>query len=184
MRECGQTTSTMESEHPEVSFERERGVYKIEIMRNVAHLFVETGEGADRTLRNLQLFRILADADIPVFLIKIHRDSTALAVSGNDLTRAHEVLEQENLKLTIRRELTLVIIRASSMREMYGTMTIIAEAIYKAGALLLAVGDSHDSVQCLIAAQYVDDVIRNLRDTFQLNAEAIVELGSEQEDAR
>src|SRR4051794_8601742 len=146
-----------ESNSAKISFERERGVSGLTVMRDVAHLVVYTGDDPGRTDRILQVFRFLADINVPVFLIKMHRTRLTMAMAGRDLARAHQALEPTEMRLSTRRDLALVAIRAASMRELHGVIIMIADALFEAGAQIFEIGDSHDSVQCLLEGAKIAD---------------------------
>jgi aspartate kinase len=158
-----------------VSFERERGVYALQITRDVAHAVISVGDDLQRSSRILQVFRVLADADVPVFLIKMHRTAVTLAFSGADLVDAEQSLARAGLKAETRRDLALIAVRATSMRDLHGVMVEIADAVYTAGARLYEIGDSHNSVQCLIQADRVPQAVAALQQTFHLDPNEVSE---------
>lgn len=176
------TVPTLENSSPNVSFERERGVNGLRVTRDVAHAIVEVGEESGRTVRILQVFRTLADAEVPVFLIKMHRSAVTLALAGTDLEGARIALEAADMKVTTRRDLAIVAVRAASMREMHGVISAIADALINAGAPLLEISDSHDSVQCLIEATSIPSAVACLRETFHLDNYVVQEKSVETED--
>jgi aspartokinase len=165
-----------------VSFERGRGVSGLTVIRDVAHLDIQTGGEADRSDRILQVFRSLANVNVPVFLIKLHRTHLTMALAGTDLQRAHDVLATTGLDVTARRDLALVAIRAASMRDLHGVIITIADALFEAGAQILEVGDSHDSVQCLLEADKIADAVKFLLAKFSLGSSAVHESSIEAED--
>ena len=165
-----------------VSFERERGVSGLTVIRDVAHLVIHTGDDAGRMDRILQVFRILAGINVPVFLIKMHRTRVTMAMAGRDLQRAHQALEATGMQVATRRDLGLVAIRAASMRDLHGVIIMIADALFEAGAQILEIGDSHDSVQCLLEVDRIADAITCLRSKFHLDASAVQESSIEAED--
>src|SRR5579872_6498746 len=63
-----------------VSFERERGVYQILVTPDLAHVVVTVGADSERSSRVLRVFRTLADENIPLFLIKLHRTAVSFVV--------------------------------------------------------------------------------------------------------
>lgn len=166
-----------------VSFERERGVSGLTVIRDVAHLVIQTGDEAGRTDRIQQVFQCLARIDVPVFLIKMHRTRLTMAMAGRDVRRAHEALEITGLEVATRRDLALVAIRAASMRELHGVIIMIADALFEAGAQILEIGDSHDSVQCLLEIDTLAAGVACLRAKFDLDASAVQESSIEAEDA-
>ena len=54
------------------------------------------------------------------------------------------------------------------MRDLTGVMVDIADSLQSAGARLYGVGDSHNTVQCLIDAAQLDPAVKALRRTFRL----------------
>jgi aspartokinase len=165
-----------------VSFERGRGVSGLTVIRDVAHLVIQTGGDSDRNDRILQVLRSLADVNVPVFLIKLHRTHVTMALAGRDLQRAHDALASTEMEVTARRDLALVAIRAASMRDLHGVIMMIADALFEAGAQILEVGDSHDSVQCLLEASKIGDAVECLVSKFNLGPGRVQESSIEAED--
>jgi aspartokinase len=171
-----------ENNSARISFERERGVYGVTVIRNVAHLVILTGDEAGRTDRILEVLRVLAGINVPVFLIKMHRTRVAMAMAGTDLERASRALEATGMQVATRRDLALVAIRAASMRDQHGVIIMIADALFEAGVQILEIGDSHDSVQCLLEAGKIADAVASLRSKFHLDAGAVHDSSVEAED--
>jgi len=160
---------------PKVRFERERGVYAIHVTRDAAHVVVPVdGDGA-RSECIVQVFRVLADANIPIFLVKLHRRAVSFALVGADMPRAEEALRKASLQTRTRLNLAIVAVIAASMRAVSGVMVDIADALYTAGARLYGTGDSHDSVLCLIEEERVDAAVERLCAVFHLNPDAVGE---------
>lgn len=172
-----------ETRTPSVSFERERGVYATQVTRDVAHAVVSVGDDALRSSRILQLFRILAEANIPIFLIKLHRTAVTFAMAGADVVQAEAALASAGLKAKTRHDLAIVAVRASSMRDLSGIMVAIADALYSVGARLYGTGDSHNSVQCLIDGERVPSAIQALCQTFRLESPSVEEASLKTEGA-
>ncbi|MCW3100359.1 MAG: aspartate kinase [Chthonomonadaceae bacterium] len=170
-----------ETQAPNVSFERERGVHAIQITRDVAHAEVALEDDSLRSARILQVFRVLANSGVPIFLTKLHRAAITFAFVGADLPRVEDALKTVGLQSSARRDLALISVRAASMRDLSGIMVAIADALYAAGARLFETGDSHNSVVCLIESAHVDEAVRQLRATFRLENGAVQEypLGTE-----
>ena len=169
------TVSPPTIRRPKVSFERERGVYAIQVTRDVAHALVSVPADATRSAEILRVFQTLTDASVSIFLIKLHRTAVSFALTVADVTRAEAAFETAGFQVRLRRDLAMVVVKAASMRDVVGIMVDIADALYDAGARLYATGDSHDSVQCLIEAQRVEPVIEQLRATFALEVGAVEE---------
>jgi aspartate kinase len=154
-----------------VSFERERGVYKVLVTRDVAHAVVKVGDDEQRVERMMRVFRTLADESIPLFLIKLHRSAVTFAVDGMFVPRLETCIERAGFGIRTRRDLALLSVVASSMRDLTGVMVTIADSLQEAGARLYATGDSHNSVQCLIQGERVEGALGQLKLVFGLEDE-------------
>ncbi len=171
------------SRRSKISFERERGVYAIQVTRDVAHALVSV-EGDDlRTDAILKVFTTLTDVAVPIFLIKLHRTAVTFALAQNDVAQAEQAFAAAGFQARTRRGLAMVALKAGSMRDVPGVMVDIGDALYQAEAQMYATGDSHDSVQCLIEADRVDAVVERLCAAFQLDARAVRECPLEPENA-
>lgn len=165
--------SRPDNQSSNVSFERERGVYAIDVTRDVAHVVAAVSDGPERTGSISRLLHELSDAEVPIFLIKLHRKAVTFALAGEHVDRTEHALRQADIRATMRRDLAIVAIRASSMRDLSGVMSQIADALFEAGARLYETGDSHNSVQCLIEDGRVSAAIDRLCDTFHLDSAAV-----------
>jgi aspartokinase len=155
---------------PQLHFERDRGVYRIDSIEGLAHVVVTVGGEEDRTLRISRVFRTLADSDIPVFLIKLHGSAVTFAVEARHVAIVESVLRGTALDCSSRDSLALVTVVATSMRDLTGVMVDIADSLQTAGARLYGVGDSHNTVQCLIDAEQLEQAVRELQRTFRLES--------------
>ena len=114
---------------PNVTFERERGVYAIQVTPDVAHTIIDFGETIERSAFVSRVLRTLADAKVPVFLVKIHRSAVTLALVGTDVEGAEAALKAAGFSMETRRDLALVVVRAASMRDMAGVMVAISDSL-------------------------------------------------------
>ena len=155
---------------PQIHFERDRGVYRLDSIAGLAHVVVEVGSDADgdRTGRISRIFRTLADSAIPIFLIKLHGSAVTFAVAAQHVAAVQTALTGIALDCTARDGLALVTVVATSMRDLTGVMVDIADSLQTAGARLYGVGDSHNTVQCLIDVTALEPAMHELRRTFQL----------------
>src|SRR5579871_701651 len=158
---------------PKVSFERERGVYAIHVTRDVAHVIVLLGAEDGRTERIQQVFRALSEAQIPIFLVKLHRRAVSFALVVADVPGAEKALHGLGLETRTRVDLAIVAVLAASMRAVSGVMVDVSDALSAAGARLYATGDSHDSVLCLIEVELADAAVEQLCSVFHLDRSAV-----------
>lgn len=151
-----------------LSFERERGVSGIEVSPGVAHLTVAIGDGSGRSAQLGRLFQSLAQAAVPIFLIKLHATSATFAVETASVDAAVAAVSAAGLNAASRQGLALVSIHASNVRDLTGVMVKAVDALHEAGARLYGAGDSHSSIQCLIEGSAADRSAGRLRRTFGL----------------
>ena len=151
-----------------VSFERERGVYQVQVTEHLAHAVVAVKPEENRNERIQQLFDTLRKNTIPIFLIKLHSSAVTFAVDSEFLAGAEKCVKEAGFTVQTRTGLALLTINASSMRDLSGVMVNIADSLAAAGARLYGVGDSHNSVQCLIDGQNVDAAVSQIKKTFGL----------------
>ncbi len=155
-----------------VSFERERGVHEVHLRQDVAHIVVMvSGSEGERMEKILRVFHILADNQIPIFFIKLHRSVVTFAVEGEHLDATESALRPLGWEMVVRCGLALVSIHASSMRDLTGSIVTIADAFQEVGARLYGVSDSHTSIQCLIDAEHSREALEKLKQIFHLEAE-------------
>ena len=149
-----------------ISFERERGVYQTLVTHELAHAVVTVGSDSDRSDRIQQVLDRLTAQSIPIFLIKLHTSAITFAVETSFLEAAESCVREAGFAVRTTTGLALLTINASSMRDLSGVMVNIADSLQAAGARLFGVGDSHNSVQCLIDGRHVGAAVKKIGETF------------------
>ncbi len=171
--EPGYTTSMTDptnqpNRHAE--FERERGVHSVDVTASVAHVAAAVGAEENQPARIQAMFRVLADASVPVFFVKLHGQDVTFCVEADRLDDVERVLEGAGFACRTRRDLAIVTVHAGTMRDLIGIMVRIADALQMAQARMYAVGDSHSSVQCLIDGDRTTAAVKQLKAAFGLEA--------------
>src|SRR5258708_15284952 len=151
-----------------ISFERERGVYDVRVTSGLAHVVAGVGTDDDRIHRMQRVFQALAKHEIPIFLIKLHRSAVTFAVNEDLVSSVEQSLQGVALACRARKNLALITVIASSMRDLTGVMVSIADSLQSSKTKLFGSGDSHNSVQCLIDGDHVDASVKQLYETFGL----------------
>ena len=154
-----------------VSFERVLGVTEVQVTQGVAHIALDLHAGNPPTDEVRKVFRALADGRIPIFLIQIHPHGVSFAVEAEQVASVRKCLAALNLDSSSRADLAIVSVIASSMRDLTGVLVEIAAALNAAGARIYAIGDSHNSVQCLIDGEHVASAVALLKSRFGLEDE-------------
>jgi aspartokinase len=155
-----------------LTFERGRGVYRVDTLHGIAHVVVSVGEDEGRAGRIQQILRTLADEQIPIFLIKIHRTAVSFAVEDHRVEPARECLCNVAGECRTLPSLSLVTVTAASMRDLNGIMVTIGDALQRAGARIYGIGDSHDTIQCLVETERADAAVGELERAFGLEKAA------------
>ncbi|HZT43088.1 MAG TPA: ACT domain-containing protein [Chthonomonadaceae bacterium] len=177
------TVPAPEDKERKVSFERERGVYAIQVMRDVAQAVVSVGDDGTRSDHILHVFSVLAESDIPVFLIKLHSSVITLACSGADTVRTEQTLAGAGLRASTRRDLAVIVVCATLLQDVSGIMVTIADALSSVGVPLLETSDAHNSVQCLVETRHVSAAVEALCRAFHLDKDGVCERRLEAEEA-
>jgi aspartokinase len=142
------------------------------VTRGLAHTVAKFDEDADRAQCIRQVFLALANRKVPIFLIKLHSRAVTFAVEEVRVPDVEQCLSSLALTCKVRRDLAQISIIASRMRDLTGIMVDIADSFQAAGARLYGVGDSHNSVQCLIDGSNAENAVGKLREAFGLGENA------------
>ncbi|HSV75202.1 MAG TPA: hypothetical protein VLH79_15705 [Chthonomonadales bacterium] len=154
-----------------VSFERKRGVQRVTVSPDVAHLTVAAASTETCSADIGRVFSVVGDAGIPIFLIQLHSLAVSFSVERADEERAVSTVRGAGYACTHRSDLAILQVFASGMRELEGILVDIADALQEAGARIYGMGDSHDQVQCLIEAAAADAAVERLKLRFGLEDE-------------
>ncbi len=133
-----------------VYLEQERGVTEVVTETGYAHLRVRTGAGPDRQAVQLRILRTIAEQNIVITLTKLTPEWVTFAVRSEDCARAMGALTEAGYEAYCQAPLAMVTVIAGNMRESYGVMWRISEALTSVQAPLIETGDSHNTVRCLI----------------------------------
>jgi aspartokinase len=155
----------------QVSFERVLGVTEVQVTQGVAHIVLNLRAGDRPTEEIRSVFRRLADTRIPIFLIQIHPRAVSFAVEAAQVASVKQSLAGSDLDCSSRSDLAIVSVIASSMRDLAGVLVEISAALNAARARIYAIGDSHNSVQCLIDGEHVAAAVKLLNARFGLEDE-------------
>lgn len=164
-----------------VKFERERGVYAIDVVRDVAHAVIDLPDSGSMQESYLHALRIFNAASIPVFCVKMHRAVLTFAFAMSDLERTRQTLADAKLAAEIHPDLCFVAVRAAAMRDLYGVMSSITDALGAVGATIYTTSDAHNTVQCLVEEAILEKAIISLRETFGLPESSVFQKSIEEE---
>jgi aspartate kinase len=151
-----------------ISFERERGVTDVRVSGAMAYLIVH-----DRDRQHLRLLKGLADAAVPVRLVKFRPDGVSFALRQTHLDAAVAVLQKYDLNYTSQSDLAIVSTIAGAMRDLSGIIAQIFEALIEAGVSVHQTGDAYNAVHCLVDAATAERAVEALRVRFDVAPEAM-----------
>ncbi|GAB4457234.1 MAG: hypothetical protein OHK0029_16650 [Armatimonadaceae bacterium] len=152
-------------------FEKERGVSEVEVVHGISHLVLTLSEESLVSNR-LTLLKRLADANVPVFLLKLLPRGISFALREAQVEAGTILLNE--LKETIgftyehRSDLALVTIRAGAMRDLSGVMAAIYEILVEGNLLIYQTGDTYNAVYCLLDGSTANQAAERLRRRFAL----------------
>jgi aspartokinase len=151
--------------HPDVAFERDRGVTHLSARRNVSKVSVHVPE--PREAMSL-VFRTLSDAGVNVYLIKLSEDCIEFALDRALLEQAVETLQMQNLRYSLARHCALISIVAPSMRDLSGVLWNFMGSLRQAGVEVLELSDAYNALSCLIPEQQLEAAVDALSATFEV----------------
>lgn len=158
----------------QVAFEKQRGVTDVTVVRNLSHALVyfppDPGECTDCQLR---VFQALAEGGIPIYLIKLHDEYLSFVLEMARAAEARKALDTLPLKVSIADSMAIVSVIASNMRDSFGIMARIVEALLGARVEILQTGDSHNSVTCLVRDEQISAAVKALKKEFGLGDQPV-----------
>ncbi len=157
-----------------VGFEKGRGVYAINVSRNLAQVIVFTPDLPPSPPTHLQVFQAMAEAGVPIRLVKLHRQQVSFVLDANQLGKAQETLKGKGFLFETHGPLGILSAEAMNMRDLWGIMAEIAEALLEAKVEVLQTGDAHNMVHCLVREQDLERGRQALLKRFHLSAEGSV----------
>jgi aspartokinase len=153
-------------------FERERGITAVRAQTGTAHVDVRL-PGTDIEAKRLELLLAIADAGIPVFLIKLHPGAISFAMQDDAIAAAIErlLVERGNL-YSIEHDLAILSISAGAMRDLSGVMAGLYDAMDSENIRVAQTVDAYDAVFCLVPGVDAERGAAALRATFGLTGGA------------
>ncbi len=143
-------------------FEKDRVVSEIECKRGYACVKVRFKEKKEVG----EILEALAEANIHFTIPKIHENSLNFVLPEKERERALEKLKELGYNPFYLSGCSLVTVYAPDMRNLFGIMVQILEAMLKEGAEVLQVGDAYNSVSCLIKEEKLKGTISALGEVF------------------
>lgn len=157
-----------------VAFEKQRGVTDVSVVRNLTHMLVTLpGEPGICPNCHLQVLTELAAAGIPIYLIKLHDEYLSFVLDKELGIKAREHLERLPLKVNSADAMATVSVIAANMRDSFGIMARIVEALLSVKVEILQTGDSHNSVTCLIKDEQITAAVKALKKEFGLGDQPV-----------
>ena len=150
-----------------VHFEKERGVTSVTVTRGIAHVTADLPAPTLAASR-LALLKLLAQAQIPVFLIKLHPTGLSFALAETYVEAGAGVLDRAHVPHTLLRDLALVTTLAGGMRDLSGVMARIYQALVGANVRVRQNGDAYNAVFCLVDGRDAARAADALRVRFEL----------------
>jgi len=121
------------------------------------------------SVRDLDVFDVLAENGISLDLINVDPDRRAFIVRRDQADRAEELLRNLGLTPRLRHNCAKVSVVGMGMRGVPGVMANVVRALTDAGIQILQCADSHVTISCLIDGTRVQEALRALVRQFRLD---------------
>ena len=147
------------------AFEKYRGVTRVTAEKHLSHVTVPvkpTGENLRR------LFSAIAEANVSLFLIKLHEDAVHMALGDWDAAKAADVASGLGCEPRVVPACSLITVVAADMRSLHGIISRIVRSLSDEGIDILEIDDAYDSVSCLVGGEEQDAAVSALTEEFQL----------------
>lgn len=134
----------------------------------VISIVVYTATGA---VELAKVFGALAEREVSIMVMQLGEGYASFVVDSKLREQARIALEGLGKEFRLSDDRTIVSIRASNMREASGIMYRIARALKRAEAKVDLIGDSYNSVSCLIDDSTVEQTYQELCAEFPQDGE-------------
>ncbi|MBC7328615.1 ACT domain-containing protein [bacterium] len=145
-------------------FEKDRVITDVECKRGYACIKLKLKESRKEVG---EILKSLAEANVHFTIPKIHQNTLNFVLPQEELNIAIQELKEMGYEETrCLSGCSLVTVYAPDMRNLFGVMVQILEVMLKKGAEVLQVGDSYNSVSCLIKEEKLEEIIPSLGEVF------------------
>ena len=153
------------ADKPLKPFEKYRGVTQVATEGHLSHVTVPLKPTAENLRR---VFSAAAEANVSLFLIKLHEDAVHMALSDWEATQVAQIAAELGCEPKVVSACSLITITAADMRSLHGIISRIVRTLSDEGVEILEVDDAYDSVSCLVRGEKQDAAVSALRREFQL----------------
>jgi aspartate kinase len=156
-----------------VTFEKERGVTEVSTNGTFAHLLVSLRSQSPRVPQELEIYRLLAENELSINLLKLHDGSLSFILDEPHVERAAVLLEQAGYPVRVTPSVTLVAVVAGNMRYLHGVMARIAATLLREQIPIVQTADAPDRVFCLVETEKAPRAAAALRVEFGIPEEPL-----------
>ena len=135
---------------------------------NMALVKLNSSDDLNKNGRVLEIFQLMADADISVDMIQVSPFVVAFIIKEDLTDKAIEVLRPLSLDLTVEKGYAKVAIVGSGMRGVPGVMAKMVHGLQKSEISVYHSADSHTNIACLVKSNEMGLALQALHDEFEL----------------
>lgn len=114
------------------------------------------------------LFDLIANNKISLDMINVYPESKVFIIDESQLPKLTTILDSKNMSYEYKRNCSKVTIIGNKMRGIPGVMAKVIRALSKYKIEILQTSDSHTTISCLIASEYVNQAVNALHQEFEL----------------
>ncbi len=113
-----------------------------------------------------RLFQVLADQNLSILVVQLGDEEVNFVIEGKYAEAARRALSTTALDWTSDEDCSILTIKAENMREASGIMYRILKALVDAKANISLIGDSYNSVSCLLSTEGAERAYAFLQEEF------------------
>lgn len=147
----------------ETSFEKQRGVSRVEVRTGFAQVHVSELEG-DVMKGRLEVLESVHAAGISLDFLKLTPTGMSFLIPEGRSDAMQEVLTQTGSKFSIKRPRSIVLVHAVNIRDEEGMIARIVKTLIESGTEVDHLGDMHDRMLVVIPSEDAERVAERFRD--------------------
>ena len=136
----------------ETSFEKPRGVSRVEVRHGFAQVHV-SGIAGDLTSERLSVLQAVADQNVSIDFLKMTQSGLSFLIAEDECDEIDAALKPLELHFSVRPGRSIVLVHAVNMRDEEGLIASIVRDTILSGVKVSHIGDMHDRMLMVVDAE-------------------------------
>lgn len=155
---------TVRNVSTETEFEKRRGVSRVEVRSGFAQVHVSRVQSEIMPAR-LRVLAAVADAGVSIDFLKLTPSGLSFLVPEGEADRIDAALEPLGYHFSVRRDRSIVLVYAVSIRDEEGLIAGIVHTAITHGIRMDHVGDMHDRMLMVVKKEDADRLVSHIEVT-------------------